>query len=169
MISSVPLIFLYDVTDVVGKAVGKVRILGRFQIGDVEMAKVSPSLVERNLCPNSFCGCESIKPGNSASIQHLETQQIANTDRQNQGWQSVNHFRELTDRCAGILCHQLGLQISQNRLCPVKSRSMREVANSGPVYPRLEMKSRKCNRKSIYQSSAVRFLLHFALRCNRNQ
>ena len=67
MISSVPLIFLYDVTDVVGKAVGKVRILGRFQIGDVEMAKVSPSLIERNLGPNSFYGCESIKQGNSAS------------------------------------------------------------------------------------------------------
>src|SRR5579859_2255564 len=92
MISSIPLIFLYDVTDVVGKAVGKVHILGRFQIGDVEMAKVSPSLVERNLGPNSFCGCESIKHGNSASIRHLETQQIANTDGQSQGWQSVNHF-----------------------------------------------------------------------------
>jgi len=45
MISSVPLIFLYYVTDVVGKAVGKVRILGKFQIGDGEMAKVSPSLL----------------------------------------------------------------------------------------------------------------------------
>src|SRR5579859_7489177 len=81
MISNVPLIFLYDVTDVVGKPVGKVRILSRFQIGDVEMAKVSPSLVERNLSPNLFCGCESIKQGYSASIRHLETQQIANTDR----------------------------------------------------------------------------------------
>src|SRR5579859_7107681 len=67
MISSVPSIFLYDVKDVVGKAAGKVRILGRFQIGDVEMAKVSPSLVEWNLSPNSFCDCESIKQGNSAS------------------------------------------------------------------------------------------------------
>src|SRR5579859_4816672 len=75
--------------------------------------------------------------------------------------------RELTDRHAGILGHRStpSSDFSEPTLSSQKSVN----ACRGKFPTGLPEIRRKCNGKSIYQRLAVRFLLHFTLRCNRNQ
>src|SRR5579859_3939648 len=75
--------------------------------------------------------------------------------------------RELTDRRAAILGHRStpSSDFSEPTLSGQKSVN----ACRGKFPTGLPEIRRKCNRKSIYQRLAVRFLLHFTLRCNRNQ